>query len=148
MLKVYLHICWKYVCICSKYICIYIWNIFACLKYICKKCWKYICIYVESIFAYMLKICLSALLVYTSGSRQYCAERSQIKMLQFPFWIFSKILPYHIMYVYIFLLCKFRANSIVLIVKNTRTSSQHSSYFWQSMFIIPYLAISKEKQIN
>ena len=92
MLKVYLHICWKYVCICSKYICIYIWNIFACLKYICKKCWKYICIYVESIFAYMLKICLSALLVYTSGSRQYCAERSEIKMLQFPFWIFSKIL--------------------------------------------------------
>ena len=69
---------------------------------ICLHMLKYICIYVEnmfaffqSIFAYMLKICLSASLVYTSASGQYCAKRSQIKMLQFPFYIFHKILAYH-----------------------------------------------------
>ena len=161
--------------LCSQYICIYVQNIFAYLfkaslfTYIFKGILissTYITIYfqntfahiqsmlsyiqnifayVQSIFAYMLKICFSASLVYTSGWRQYCAERSQIKMLQFPFWIFYQNTPLSCVHFYFANFISFfhldKILALHLFVLRT--------YFWQYMYSIPpLLSFLKNKLAN
>ena len=108
---IYYHLFSKYICTHSKYVVIY-------SKYICV-CSKHICIYVENMFFGIarLYLWLEAILC-----RAIPDKNAPISFLN----IFQNTRPYH---TYIFLLCKFRANSIVHIVKNTSTSSQHSSYF-------------------
>ena len=134
----------KGILISSTYITIYFQNTFAhiqsMLSYI-----QNIFAYVQSIFAYILKICFSASLVYTSGWRQYCAERSQIKMLQFPFWIFYQNTPLSCVHFYFANFISFlhldKILALHLFVLRT--------YFWQYMYSIPpLLSFLKNKLAN